>query len=577
MGKTLFCTIVLIVLCPLFGLAQLPDGAVVITSPDGLRQVAVGAGTPTPLIVSCPDGTCAGGGGAAAQVDLTKVGGVVLGGANIIDVPNTAIRTNCVVGCAGVSPISSTGTLAAANAAVTLALSGQPGVGFHFTDAAFVGSLAAEISMDGAVTWGETDLYLTLSATTYNRLSRLTSPGLSGNFAIATPPGTTNVRVRVQTYTSGSSSVVLSATAVPFIPPLAIGAQDSFVQGIQLVGGRYAGISGTMMPLVVTDSAAATNGMGLIVRDPQLAVATGGAANTLGAQIMVKDNTSGAMAPVSALSTSPVGTEPALLVRNIPSGTQPISAAALPLPTGASTSGLQTTGNTSLASIDGKLTNPLPVSATALPLPTGAATAARQDLLLTELQLKADLTETQPVSVATLPLPTGAATEATLLNTLTTSAFQARVNTLGQKAMAASTPVVIASDQTSIPVAATLTAETTKVIGTVNVAAGQSIGLAAGTVVSTKTALTFNAPTAASVGVASASALAANASRKGLIAVNTSNATISCSVAQTAILNSGITLQPGAVWNMNEYSFGTGAVNCIASLAASNLSLQETQ
>ena len=34
------------------------------------------------------------------------------------------------------------------------------------------------------------------------------------------------------------------------------------------------------------------------------------------------------------------------------------------------------------------------------PLPTGAATSAKQDTLITELQLKADLTEIQPVSVA---------------------------------------------------------------------------------------------------------------------------------------------------------------------------------
>jgi hypothetical protein len=40
------------------------------------------------------------------------------------------------------------------------------------------------------------------------------------------------------------------------------------------------------------------------------------------------------------------------------------------------------------------------------------ATSAKQDLLLAELQLKADLTDTQPVSLASVPLPTGAATEA---------------------------------------------------------------------------------------------------------------------------------------------------------------------
>lgn len=77
---------------------------------------------------------------------------------------------------------------------------------------------------------------------------------------------------------------------------------------------------------------------------------------------------------------------------------------------------------------------------------------------------------TQPISAASLPLPTGAATEATLATrateaTLATRAseatlatrladatFTARINTLGQKTMANSTPVVLASDQSAIPV-----------------------------------------------------------------------------------------------------------------------------
>jgi hypothetical protein len=61
-------------------------------------------------------------------------------------------------------------------------------------------------------------------------------------------------------------------------------------------------------------------------------------------------------------------------------------------------------------------------------------------------------TTTQPISAASLPLPAGAATETTLTGVLTTTAFQARINTLGQKTMANSTPVVLASDQSSIPV-----------------------------------------------------------------------------------------------------------------------------
>lgn len=51
------------------------------------------------------------------------------------------------------------------------------------------------------------------------------------------------------------------------------------------------------------------------------------------------------------------------------------------------------------------------------------------------------------ISAAALPLPTGAATEATLATRLADATFTGRINTQGQKAMAASTPVVLASDQ----------------------------------------------------------------------------------------------------------------------------------
>lgn len=81
----------------------------------------------------------------------------------------------------------------------------------------------------------------------------------------------------------------------------------------------------------------------------------------------------------------------------------PITAQSFPLPTGAATEAKQDTGNTSLSSIDGKFTT---LNA------KDFSTSAKQDLLLAELQLKADLTETQPVSLASIPLATGAATEA---------------------------------------------------------------------------------------------------------------------------------------------------------------------
>jgi hypothetical protein len=59
---------------------------------------------------------------------------------------------------------------------------------------------------------------------------------------------------------------------------------------------------------------------------------------------------------------------------------------------------------------------------------------------------------TQPISAVSLPLPSGAATETTLGTRLADATFTARINTLGQKTMANSTPVVLASDQSVIPV-----------------------------------------------------------------------------------------------------------------------------
>ena len=187
----------------------------------------------------------------------------------------------------------------------------------------------------------------------------------------------------------------------------------------------------------------------------------------------------------------------------------------LPLPTGASTSALQTTGNSSLSSIDGKtpalVTGRVPVdpsgvtspvsftrlaSATdsvtvfqptaanlnanvsgtvaatqsgtwdvtnvsgVVSLPTGASTAANQttgNSSLSSIDTKTPAlvtgripvdgsAVTQPISAASLPLPAGAATQATL------SSIDAKFSALGQNTMSASTPVVLSSNHSDISV-----------------------------------------------------------------------------------------------------------------------------
>ena len=187
----------------------------------------------------------------------------------------------------------------------------------------------------------------------------------------------------------------------------------------------------------------------------------------------------------------------------------------LPLPTGASTATLQTSGNASLTSIDAKLPsldggyvpvtiknssieisndagNPVPVSGTfwqatqpvsftrlssgtdsvtanigttnglALDITVDSllkpsSTLSAVSTITNTVTVKADTlvnqtnafkvdgsAVTQPVSVVSLPLPIGAATESTL------SALSAKFSALGQTTMAASVPVVLASNHSDI-------------------------------------------------------------------------------------------------------------------------------
>jgi hypothetical protein len=205
----------------------------------------------------------------------------------------------------------------------------------------------------------------------------------------------------------------------------------------------------------------------------------------------------------------------------------------------------------------------IPISAAALPLPAGAATEATLATRLADATFTARINtlgqklmaastpvviasdqSTIPISAAALPLPAGAATEATLATRLADATFTARINTLGQKLMAASTPVVIASDQSAVPVSSTQlpaalvggrldenvgawlgsTAPTVgqKVMANsvpVVIASDQStvsVTLASGTSTGT---LNNGAETA--VGAAAVQIIAANANRKSLIIQNT--------------------------------------------------------
>lgn len=193
-----------------------------------------------------------------------------------------------------------------------------------------------------------------------------------------------------------------------------------------------------------------------------------------------------------------------------PSDTQPVSAASLPLPSGASTAANQSTGNASLSSIDGKI----PASPSQEHVTAGSPHAAR----LTDgtsFYKATTPSDTQPVSAAALPLPSGASTSAnqTTANS-SLSSIDGKLNSLGQKTSANSVPVVLPSDQT------------VSVKAPVNVTGS---GSAAGATVSGVTTLT--AP--------------ANAVGFVLMNLDVSTTNMRWAVGRTATTTLGQQLQPG--------------------------------
>jgi hypothetical protein len=284
------------------------------------------------------------------------------------------------------------------------------------------------------------------------------------------------------------------------------------------------------------------------------------------------------LAAVKAASTAAVASDPALVVVVSPNNSVAVTAAALPLPAGASTSANQTTLGSQTTKInDGTNTATVKAASTAAVAsdtaivvaisPNNSITATNPSVGTNNAAVPASSTQvggsdgtnlqaarvfdadsgggtqyvlgtvlrksasggsveagtssdplrvdptgttTQPISAATLPLPTGAATETTLGTRLADATFTARINTLGQKTMANSTPVVLSSDQTVIPVSdngGSLTVD-----GTVTANIGTTNGLALDATLTggTQTTRITDGTNTATVKAASTAAVAAD-------------------------------------------------------------------
>lgn len=116
------------------------------------------------------------------------------------------------------------------------------------------------------------------------------------------------------------------------------------------------------------------------------------------------------------------------------------------------------------------------VSVSSSTLPTGAATEATLASILTEVQQNLtfinDKVDVSGSSVSVSSLPAGLATEAKQdTGNASLSSIDSKMNTLGQKTMAQSMPVVLSSDQGSIPIdldAFTATPDSVQTVGSID-------------------------------------------------------------------------------------------------------------
>lgn len=127
----------------------------------------------------------------------------------------------------------------------------------------------------------------------------------------------------------------------------------------------------------------------------------------------------------------------------------PISAAALPLPAGAATEATLSAASAKLPAVLGQTTMAasmsIAVASNQSDLPAALKVGGAAVTTSNPVPVGPPLSGALPVSATALPLPSGAATETTL------AAISTKTPALGQAAMAASSPVVIASNQSNIP------------------------------------------------------------------------------------------------------------------------------
>ena len=419
-------------------------------------STAAVAADPALVVAVSPNNTVAVTESGTWAVELNSGGSLVGQQAMAASVPVVIASNQSSIPVTGAGDSTSSGTaLGALNATVSLATSGYAGMGLFLAAGTLQGTIIAELSYDGGTTW-VTGLFFNPATSVSSQTIVFASNNPATSVSMVPFPGMSHQRVRVSAYTSGTATATLRATAA--------------------------------------DSLVSTVGGGTTV------VANQGTANSLANAwpFEITDATHGPVA-VKAASTAAVAADPALVVAVSPNNTVAVTESgtwAVELNSGGSLVGQQAMAASVPVTIaSNQSAVPVTKSGTwAVELNSGGSLVGQQAMASSVPVTIASNQSAVPVSgtvtsnqgtpnslanawpmeltdathgpVAVKPASTAAvAADPALVvavspnNTVAVTksgTWAVELNSggslVGQQAMAASVPVVIASNQSSIPV-----------------------------------------------------------------------------------------------------------------------------
>lgn len=130
------------------------------------------------------------------------------------------------------------GSVGSLNAAVTIALSGNTGCGFHLVSSSLSGAITPEISFDNGQTWVATGFFNVDTKGLSDTLAFTSASIANQSFAIMAPAGADLARIRVSNYVSGLANIRLNASLM-----------HPQVQYVSMLDGRRSTYSATNNPI----------------------------------------------------------------------------------------------------------------------------------------------------------------------------------------------------------------------------------------------------------------------------------------------------------------------------------------